>query len=103
MRARRGLFTTENNMLQTFSMGNLLKALAALGSRTLPTPRIVPAQRPAHERYVYKPHNGAQEMARRVRQMNRPGKDGIRPDVVWPGIGCRLTLNSHGKLVRFYS
>jgi len=66
-------------------------------------PRIVTAQRPFYERYQYKPHNGNAEMARRRRQMNRPGKEGIRPDLLWDGIGCRYTLDSHGVMCRFYS
>lgn len=35
------------------------------------TPRLIAAQRPFHERYRYKPHNGAKEMARRRKQLQR--------------------------------
>lgn len=49
--------------------------LARFKEMTKPsTPRIVTAQRPFHESYQYKPHNGAQEMARRRKQMERVAK-----------------------------
>lgn len=64
-------------------------------------PRIVTAQRPAHESYRYKAHNGAKEMARRVRQMNRRGH---YPDLLTVGVdGTRRSQDSHGQLCPFYS
>lgn len=69
-----------------------------------PTPRIVTAQRPFYERYQYKPHNGAQEMARRVRQMNRNhGSVRVHPGLVFAVNGVRYTTDSHGAVCRFYS
>jgi len=65
-----------------------------------PARRLITAQRPFYERYQYKRHNGAQEMARRVRQMNR----GHCPSLLTAAAdGTRYTWDSHGALCRFYS
>lgn len=61
--------------------------------------RLVTAQRPFYERYRFKPHQGAQEMARRVRQMKR----GHCPSLVVVQDGRRFTVDSHGVMCRFYS
>ena len=69
-------------------------------------PRIVTAQRPFYERYQYKSHNGAQEMARRQRQLSRGqltlsnGVLGYGEDVNGP---YRFSADSHGVMCRFYS
>jgi hypothetical protein len=90
---------------QNFSLGSLLALLdTAIRFNPMSAPRIVPAQRPAHERYVYKPHSGAREMARRKRFMDRhgawrtPGALFVMVDNPYQ----RWTNNSHGEIVRFY-
>jgi hypothetical protein len=67
-------------------------------------PRIVTAQRPFYERYRYTQHNGTQEMARRVRQMNRNhGSVRVHPGLLFAVNGTRYTTDSHGQLCPFYS
>jgi len=88
-----------------FTLNAFMKALAVASTGFQSAPRIVPAQRPFHERYRYKTHNGTQEMARRLKQMNRtkPWKNAY-PGVLWAGFdGERYTTDSHGQLCPFYS
>jgi hypothetical protein len=72
-----------------------------------PTPRVTLAQRPFWERYRFKHHNGAQEMARRKRQIDRVRGTwhlAPRPDLlIVQSDGTRLHLNSHGEVCPFYS
>lgn len=63
------------------------------------TPRVVAANRPSNEGFRYKSHNGAQEMARRVRQMNRTGHC---PSLITVAVnGRRYHTNSHGEVCPF--
>lgn len=88
---------------------SLLEMFSSMAQRYNPAPlfeprraqRLVTAQRPFYERYQWKPHSGAKEMARRVRQMNRRGHC---PDLLTESVdGTFWTTDSHGTLCPFYS
>lgn len=65
--------------------------------------RIVTAQRPSYEGYRYKSHNGAQEMARRRKQMER-GQMRRSNGLLYKDVeGALWSANSHGVPCRFYS
>lgn len=55
--------------MRSFTWDKLMMALHMMAAARRDAPRIVGAQRPYHERYHYKAHQGAQEIARRQRQI----------------------------------